>query len=268
MTLSQTQHSLSIPASKPVIGVLLVHGFNGTRNDMVELEAHLQECGMVAVNMLLPGHGMEHVRDLMALGWDDWARAVSDELHALKERCDMVFLVGHSMGGSLALHVAAHEEVAGVVVMCAPIYMHPLFKPFISTMKFVMPLLPTIYEDVRDREARRRYKRGNYHWTPVRPIESMLKFLPRLREELPQVSVPALIMIALHDHVVPARDGREIYRLIGSQEKYLVTFHRSYHILMKDHDHEEVFAKTSAFIQRVAAKTKLYGQFSSTDQTA
>ena len=268
MTTSQTQHGSLNPTNKPVIGVLLVHGFNGSRNDMVELEAYLQACGMLTVNMLLPGHGMSHVRDLMLLGWADWAQAVRDELRKLKERCDVVFLVGHSMGGSLALHIAAHEEVAGVVVMCAPIFMHPLLKPVISTVKFVAPLLPTIYEDVRDREARRRYKRGNYRWAPVRPIESMLKFLPRLREELPQVSAPALIMISLHDHVVPARDGREIYRHIGSQEKYLVTFHRSYHIIMKDHDREEVFSKTAAFILRQVGKLKPNQHFSSTNQTA
>ncbi len=268
MTTSQTQHGSPDPASKPVIGVLLVHGFNGTQDDMIELEQHLREHGMLAVNMLLPGHGMDHVRELMTLGWDDWAQAVSNELRVLKARCDQVFLVGHSLGGALALHIAAHEDVAGIVVMCAPIYMHPLLKPFIGVAKFVVPLLPTIYEDVRDRDARRRYKRGTYHWTPVRPIESMLKFLPRLREELPQITAPALIMIALHDHVVPARDGHEIYRRIGSQEKYLVTFHRSYHIIMKDHDHEEVFSKTSAFIQRQAAKLKLHRQNSPADQSA
>jgi len=268
MTTPQTQQGSLNPTNRPLIGALLVHGFNGSRNDMVELEAYLQAQDMLTVNMLLPGHGKRDVRDLMLLGWNDWAEAVKDELRKLKEICDIVFLVGHSMGGSLSLHVAAHEEVAGVVVMCAPIFMHPLLKPFISTMKFVSPVLPTIYEDVRDREARRSYKRGNYRWTPVRPIESMLKFLPQLREELPQVTTPALIMIALHDHVVPPRDGREIYRRIGSQEKYLVTFHRSYHIVMKDHDREEVFAKTAAFILRQVGKMKPQQHFSSTNPTA
>jgi carboxylesterase len=268
MTIPQTQQGSLNPAGGPVIGVLLVHGFNGNTNDMIEVEEYLQAHGMITVNMLLPGHGMRDVRDLMLLGWDDWAQAVRGELCQLKERCDMVFLVGHSMGGSLALHIAAHEEVAGVIVMCAPIFMHPLLKPLISTMKFVTPMLPTIFEDVRDREARRRYKRGNYRWTPVRPIESMLKFLPQLRAELPQVAAPALIMMSLHDHVVPPRDGREIYHRIGSQEKYLVTFHHSYHIVMKDHDRDEVLSKTGAFILRQVAKMKPNQQFSSTNQTA
>ena len=103
----------------------------------------------------------------------------------------------------------------------------------------------------------------------------MLKYLPQLRTELPQVTVPVLVIAALHDHVVPVRDGREIYRLLGSKEKHLVTLHRSYHVIMKDHDQEEVFAKTLAFVQRHTTTSNQQQEFSeqvgqdkSQDQTA
>ena len=81
------------------------------------------------------------------------------------------------------------------------------------------------------------------------PVESTLHYLPSLRTALPSVTAPILIMTAIHDHIVPARDGQAIYRLIGSQEKYLVKFRRSYHLLMRDHDREEVFVRTLDFIQ-------------------
>jgi carboxylesterase len=237
----------------PTVGVLLIHGLNGSRHDMEELANFLASHGIIAENMLLPGHGL-HVRELMRLGWSDWAAAVYSELRALKQRCDVVFLVGHSLGGALALHVAAHEEVGGVVAMCAPLHLHPLTRYAVRFAKYITPLLPTIREDVRDPEARRLHTRNVYRWTPMRPVESMLQFLPTLRIELPRITVPALVMTSIHDHVVPARDGREIYRLLGSREKHLVTFHRSYHVIMKDHDHDEVFAKTYAFIRRQASK--------------
>ncbi len=255
METSHVSRGTTKPAEKPVIGVLLVHGLNGSRSDLAELELILQDRGMVTNNMLLPGHGV-HVREMLLLGWHHWADAVRDELNALKQRCDVVFLVGHSLGGALILHIAAHEDVAGIVTMCAPLHMHPLTHFAVRIAKHLTPLLPTIREDVRDPDARRRYTRDVYHWTPMRPVESMLQFLPTLRAELPQVTTPALIMTSLHDHVVPARDGREIYRHIGSKEKHLVTFHRSYHVIMKDYDHEEVFAKTTAFILRHASKAK------------
>ncbi|HET8844388.1 MAG TPA: alpha/beta fold hydrolase, partial [Ktedonobacteraceae bacterium] len=156
--------------------------------------------------------------------------------------------VGHSLGGALALHVASREDVAGIVSMCAPVHMYAWMKPLIRAARRVAPLLPTLREDIRDPVARRKHGRTGYRWTPMPPIESLMDYLPTLREELPRVTAPALIMVATHDHVVPARDGREIYRLIGSREKNLVTFNRSYHVIMKDHDREEVFAKTEAFI--------------------
>jgi carboxylesterase len=252
MQASPIPQNPSSSSDKPVIGVLLVHGLNGSRRDLAELETILQDQGMLTTNMLLPGHGV-HVREMLPLGWQEWAAAVRDELNDLKQRCDLVFLVGHSLGGALALHTAAHTEVAGIVTMCAPLHMHPLTHMAVRVARRFTPLLPTIREDVHDPEARRRYTRDVYHWTPVRPVESMLQFLPTLRAELPSVTAPALVMVSIHDHVVPARDGREIYRHIGSKEKHLVTFHRSFHVIMKDYDREEVFAKTTAFILRHAS---------------
>ena len=237
----------------PVIGVLLIHGLNGSRRDMGELEELLNSHGIIAENILLPGHGT-HVRDMLPLGWLEWSMAVRNELHALRKRCDLVFLVGHSLGGALCLHTAAHEKVDGIVTMCAPLHMYPWTRPLVRLAKRLTPMLPTLREDVRDPEARRLYTRDVYRWTPMAPVESMLRYLPRLREELPLVTAPALIMISTRDHVVPPRDGREIYRLIGSYEKHLVTFRRSYHVIMKDHDRKEVLEKTLAFILRHASK--------------
>jgi len=255
MEISHTPHDTSHTTPQPAIGVLLVHGLNGSRRDLAELEMVLQDQGMLTTNMLLPGHGV-HVREMLPLGWQHWADAVRDELNALKQRCDVVFIVGHSLGGALTLHVAAHEEVAGIVSMCAPLHMHPLTHLAVRIAKRFTPLVPTIREDVHDPDARRRYTRDVYHWTPMQPVASLLQFLPTLRSELPTITAPALIMVSIHDHVVPARDGREIYRHIGSNEKHLVTFHRSYHVIMKDYDREEVFAKTSAFILRHASKAR------------
>jgi carboxylesterase len=255
-TLPAVNHVFSAPR-KPVVGALLVHGLNGSRSDMQELHEYLLVHGILSENMLLPGHGT-HVRDMLSLGWSEWAQAVQHELQVLKQRCNLVFLVGHSLGGALCLHVSAHEEVTGIVAMCAPLYLYPWLEPIVGLAKRFTPLLPSLREDVRDPVARRRYTRDVYHWTPIAPVHSLMQFLPQLRTELPGVTAPALIMVAIHDHVVPASDGQAIYRLIGSHHKDLVTFHHSYHVIMKDYEREEVFEKTLAFIQRHTQRSTVY----------
>jgi carboxylesterase len=241
--LSEASFAQTVSACAAItVGVLLVHGLNGSLRDMEELADFLASRGMVTETLLLPGHGT-HVRDMLPIGWDDWVAAVKSELQALQQRCDRVFLVGHSLGGALCLHIAAHEEISGLVTMCAPITMYPGMLTAVRLIKRVTPWLPTVREDVRDRAARRVY---------TAPVESMLQYLPMLRSELSAVKAPILIMLSLHDHVVPARDGRIIYRLVGSQEKHLLSLHRSYHVIMKDYDRVEVFARTLAFIQQHA----------------
>lgn len=237
-------------ADASVVGVLLVHGLHGGKHDMVELEAALQKEGMLVSNILLPGHG-SNLREQLPVHWEDWTQAVAAELAKLKQQSDVVFLVGHSLGGALVLYTAAHEKVAGVVAMCAPLHLYPMAEQVVSVVKNITPFLPVFRDDVADPEARRRYQQRASvpRWVPVQPVESLLQFLPHVRTKLPEVTVPALIMAAAHDHIVPTRDSHEIYRRLGSQKKHLVTFHRSSHVLMKDYDREAVYARTKAFIK-------------------
>ncbi len=233
------------------IGVLLVHGLNGGRGDMEELAAFLAAHGLLTENMLLPGHGTD-VWDMLPIGWPEWAQAVRSELQQLKKRCAQIFLVGHSLGGALCLHAAVHEEINGVVAMCPPLALRSWMLPAVRLAKCFTPLVPTLREDICDPIARRLYARKVYRWTPMAPVESMLQYLPRLYDELPALRLPVLIMNATHDHVVPARDGQTIYQLVGSRDKELMTLRRSYHVIMKDCEREQVFMKTLAFIQRVS----------------
>ena len=233
--------------------VLLVHGLNGSRLDMEELATVLNEHGFDTVNLLLPGHGT-HMQALLASGWPDWSEAVLTEVLALKQRYSQVFLVGHSLGGALCLHTAAQEAVAGIVTMCAPLDMRIWMLPAVRLARRFVAAVPSLREDIHDPLARQRYPQAGRRQTPMAPVESMLQYLPGLRQEIRSITIPALVMHARYDHVVPLRDGRTIYRLLGSSDKEFLLLRNSYHAITKDYERHLVFQHTLTFIQRVLAQ--------------
>ena len=245
------------PAGKPpLIGVLLIHGLNGNPSDLAEMASVLQTHGMATTTMLLPGHG-EQGCDMRPVRWQEWVRAVRTEVHRLKECSDLVFVLGHSLGGALALYVAAQEAVTGVVALSSPLL--PWLQPMVSLLSFLLPVLPTLHADLCDPEACCREGGALYRWAPTPTIKSGLHFLWRVQAALPQVRAPALIVAGLHDHVVPAVDACMIYHLLGSPTKQLVIFPRSAHVLLKDYDRQAVLAKVVAFILCQASRARAQG---------
>ena len=100
------------------VGVLLCHGFTGSPQSLRPWAEYLAEHGLTVSLPLLPGHGTRW-EDLQITGWQDWYAEVDRELRALRERCAQVFVFGLSMGGALALRLAAKhgDAVSGVVVV-------------------------------------------------------------------------------------------------------------------------------------------------------
>jgi carboxylesterase len=60
--------------------------------------------------------------------------------------------------------------------------------------------------------------------------------------ELPQVTIPALIMHGRNDRTVPVANAPHIMARLGSSDKRLVWFERSGHALTVDLEHDAVFA--------------------------
>ena len=102
------------------VGCLLIHGFTGYPEEMRGLGQYLAQKGITALGVKLPGHGTKP-EDLAGVTWLDWINEVHQTYTQLTQICDKVFVAGFSMGGTLALHLASHAPVAGVISMSAPV---------------------------------------------------------------------------------------------------------------------------------------------------
>ena len=115
------------------VGVLLSHGFTGSPASMKPWAEYLSSQGYAVSVPRLPGHGTTW-QECNKTTWADWYGEVERAFEALANQVDTVVVCGLSMGGALALRVAADhpERVAGLV----------LVNPAVTTERKDVKLLP------------------------------------------------------------------------------------------------------------------------------
>jgi pimeloyl-ACP methyl ester carboxylesterase len=100
---------------------------------------YFRQSGYRATAISLPGHAPADPQVLKDLSLGDCVEAVADAVRRLEQP---PVVVGHSMGGILAMRVAAEEQVAGLVVMSAP---PPHALPArLAVVRYALPLIPRI----------------------------------------------------------------------------------------------------------------------------
>ena len=96
--------SFVLPADKPKIGVLLLHGMSDSPYSLRSIGQLLHAHGAYVIGMRVPGHG-QAPSGLLDIQWEDMAAAVRLAMRELQEKSVSVplYIVGYSNGGALAV---------------------------------------------------------------------------------------------------------------------------------------------------------------------
>jgi carboxylesterase len=229
------------------VGCLVSHGFTGTPQSMRPLAEHLAREGGYTVSLpRLPGHGTDpsEMADSTAL---QWLQCLRGELQRLQERCESIFVVGLSMGGTLALHLAAtHSDVVrGVITINAPVV---LDSPELAALAFAADapaVFPGIASDIKKAGA----QELAYPVVPVPSLRELFGLVAAASALLPRIRCPLLAMQSTDDHVVPASNGPLLMSQVGSVDRRLVVLDDSFHVATLDNDAERIARESVRFIE-------------------
>ncbi|MBQ0829980.1 alpha/beta hydrolase [Streptomyces tagetis] len=230
-------------------GVLLCHGFTGSPQSLRPWAVHLAARGLSVSLPLLPGHGTRW-QDLQLTGWQDWYAEVDRALRVLRERCETVFVAGLSMGGALALRLAARhgDAVSGVIVVNPANRMHGLAPHALPVLRHLVRTTRGIASDI----ARPDVEELGYDRVPLHAAHSLRAFFRLVDGELPQVTQPLLLLRSPRDHVVPPADSARVLGRVSSTDVTEILLEQSCHVATLDHDADRIFAESVAFIGRLA----------------
>lgn len=224
-------------------GCLLLHGFTSSPHDMHLLGEILHKKGYTVHIPLLPGHGTSE-KNLKNIKWYQWFEAAKNELFQLRKTCKKVFVIGFSMGGSLAIHLAAHYEVNGVVALAPGLFLRNKFA-WLSG-----PLSPFLWYSRKKSgpDIKADVETMSYSRMPLKSIRELIRFFQHLKNDLYDVYSPALIVYARNDHEIHPKSAKKIYNNISSTNKRILELKESYHIITLDIEKEIVFTEVEKFI--------------------
>src|SRR5690625_1250396 len=225
--------------------ILLCHGYTGTPQSMRYVGERLAELGGHTVSIpRLPGHGT-HLEDMARSTAREWLGEVRRAWRELAEHCDQAFVMGLSMGGTLALSLAATEEtVRGVIAVNAPLSLNnPLFAEA-ALADDTPEFLPKIGADIKRADA----DELSYEGTPMATGVQLYALMATARELLPRIRCPLLALYSREDHVVPPENGDYLIGQAGSGDKRLLMLEDSYHVATLDNDRDRIVDETLAFL--------------------
>lgn len=232
------------------VGFLFVHGFTGGPYEGRELAKRIhREIGATVSVPLLPGHGTAP-ENLRGVHWLEWYGAVRQKYFELKENCDKVVVCGLSMGGALSLHLASHHPVDGVISMAGAVFLKDWRLHLLPLARHIIPYqYKSKGPDMRNKELKQQLP--SYRKYPVRSVDQLLGLLNHVREDLAEVTAPALLVHSRKDRTVHFDNLRYIYDHISSEQKEMLVLENSYHIVSLDVEKDQVFRKVISFVKTI-----------------
>lgn len=219
-------------------GCLLIHGYTGDPSEIKPLAKHLEILGYETLCPTLPGHtGMK--KDLKKTKDLDWINSAEEGYAQLSKTCDQIAVLGFSMGGLLAFHVARKHKVNCLVTMGTPIYCFDI---------------KNLYGDIKSHLENKNMKRIKEYigscFTPLRANLSFQKLLYKSRPLIKDIDVPIFVVHGKKDPVAHQKSAPYIYCSVKSTEKKIKLYDHLAHRFHYCQEPELIYEEIGEFVKR------------------
>jgi carboxylesterase len=214
---------------------LLIHGFLGSPRELRPLAQELAAAGVSARGVLLPGFG-EHIDQLRHTKASQWAEAAREAWIETRAGAERTTLIGFSMGGAVALRLAAeaglapdqlvllapHGKFADRRAAVLPVAKHVIreFKPF-GRVDFDSPDMRRMLSelapgaDLDDPAVRHQLR--NAATIPTSALDELRRVGLGAAAAAPRVGAPTTILQGLQDATTLPTYSRQLAKRMGAE---------------------------------------------------
>jgi len=252
-----------LPAGPPTGVVVIAHGFAEHGGRYAPVAARLVTDGLAVRAPDHRGHGLSEGKRTSIVRFDDYV----DDLTTVVEQARAewaprrVILLGHSMGGLIALRLAVRASVPidGLVVSAPAACPRDVSRLTLTVGRALSRLAPNtgvlrlpLNRISRDPAVVDVYNRDPLVFrSPIRARlgAEMLTTMDRVEAGLPGLRIPLLVMQGTADGLVDPGCGPHVYERGGSADKTLKMYDGLWHEIFNEPERDHVLDDLAAWVR-------------------
>lgn len=207
-TLSPELETLLMPEAKPLLlnpksasdaAIVCLHGYSGTPYEVQPVAQAIAECGMTAIVPLLPKHGyrelQEQEQQFALITKSGLLGAARQEIDRARHQYRYVGAFGFSMGGAIALSMAAEGRLDACVVTAPALDLPRQANILIPLLSWASFTLEAPLEEP--------FHVPKYEFHHSRALRTLWQIARHARQNLQHIQCPVLGMHSHADPVIP-----------------------------------------------------------------
>lgn len=210
------------------MGVLLIHGFAASPEEMKPLANKLESLGITVYLVRVAGHGST-LNDFYKTSFEDWYNSIYYGYNALLSTCKKICVVGQSNGGLLTTAVAKYNKCDALVLL-APAYKVRI--PGYIFIKHIRKIIKNIPRYIEDKEH-------NYKVFPTEQLYQLQLLQNEVKKYIKDINMPVLLAISENDTLISTKEALKTVDLMASSDKttfqYNNKLYKVKHILTEKH---------------------------------
>lgn len=246
-----------LPTREPKAVIILLHGLRAHSGCYPDLTNYLLSNGYAIYTFDLRGHGKSkglasHVDNFSDFVYD--LQLFTNKVRSEREGAN-VFLIGISMGGTIALDYALENQnqLAGLILAGAflkpDVSVSPLLTQACTFLSLALPRMRIGSFDIsvvsKNEAIVNKYANDPLYYKgklTVRLGAELLKSSKKLQAQMSTIKLPVLIMHGTADRLANVVGSETSYERVGSKEKTLKLYDGAYHDIFNDLNNKQVFS--------------------------
>ena len=227
-------------------GVYIIHGFSSSTYETKQLAEFLGNQGFHTITKNLPGHGVS-ARECNNVKYSDWLYSVKQDVAKLVSESKKTYIIGCSMGGSIALYISSLFPVSGCIVGGTVLKFKNPFTINVTNRLFCKIIKLKKKSDINKNQTIKFYGYTEY---PLIALNEFRKMNLKIIKKLVKIKCPMLIIHSKSDRLSLIENVNMIYNKIDSEIKEKFFVDKAHHNLFDSNpDQKNIFNKILSFIK-------------------